>query len=92
MMPPAQLFSFVPADLLGTDSGEGCRSISSGDYCVVVVAAGARTKGKGEPGIRGRLGPLRQVASGQGRLPLWAPPLPSWNSVVCGGQLTESSV
>lgn len=50
MMPPAQLFSLVPADLLGTDSGEGCRSISSGDCYVVAVAAGARTKGKGEPG------------------------------------------
>lgn len=50
VMPPVQLFSLVPADVLGTDSGEGCWSMSSGDCCVVVVAAGARTKGKGEPG------------------------------------------
>lgn len=43
---------------------------------------GLKARGSQEPRVR--LGPLRQMASGQGRLPLWAPPLPSWDSVVGG--------
>lgn len=37
-----------------------------------MVAAGARTKGKGNWEPQVRLDHLKQVESGQGRLPLWA--------------------